>query len=166
MIRRVAGMCVVALLLSPPAWSAGNIFDALAGEWQGSGEVRGMASEQSMVWSQVLDGQFTRLEFDNRMSQDGELVFHFRAHAYYRVDGDGRVTGHWFDSRGVSFPLQGTRTGSSLNIEWGTSETELGRTAYRIDGDRLEVTDEVLGAGGEWRVFGRSTLRMSAESPN
>jgi hypothetical protein len=43
---------------------------------------------------------------------------------------------------------------------WGTADTEQGETTYRHVSDReLEVVDRVLGKNGEWREFGRSTLR-------
>jgi hypothetical protein len=58
---------IVALLLSliaiPAAFGAGNsagdFFARLAGDWQGAGEVRGMASAQLMSWEPVLDGIYS-----------------------------------------------------------------------------------------------------------
>ena len=154
-------LIVFLLALSLAAASAGSddIFGQLAGTWKGGGEVRGMPSEQSMVWAPALDGRFTRLQFSNRMTTPDGGEFHFQAHAYYRVMPDGAVSGHWFDSRGVSFPLNGSQAPACLSIEWGTADTELGRTGYCILEGRLDVTDEVMDAGGEWRVFGRSTLK-------
>lgn len=150
---------VAALLMTSATGASEDLFGTLTGTWKGGGEVRGMTSEQTMVWSRVMGGQFTRLEFDNRMRQGEGSEIRFQAHAYYRVGPGGEIIGHWFDSRGVEFPLRGTQTPSSMTIEWGTPDTELGRTEYQLKEDRLEVTDEVLSTDGEWRVFGRSKLQ-------
>ncbi len=85
--------------------------------------------------------------------------YRFQAHAYYRAGDDGAITGTWLDSRGVTLPLTGTAGEASMDIEWGSEATERGRSRYRITGDTLEVVDEVLLPDGQWRVFGRSTLR-------
>jgi hypothetical protein len=85
--------------------------------------------------------------------------YRFQAHAYYRAGEDGAITGTWLDSRGVTLPLAGKADEASLHIEWGSETTERGRTAYRLEGDTLEVVDEVLLKDGEWREFGRSVLR-------
>jgi hypothetical protein len=46
---------------------------------------------------------------------------------------------------------------STLTVEWGTPETELGRTVYRLVGvDRVEVEDFVR-KGDAWRSFGRAS---------
>ena len=51
------------------------------------------------------------------------------------------------------------RTGAII-ATWGTLETELGETTYRPNGrDAVEVVDRVRGKNGEWREFGRTTLR-------
>lgn len=156
----VALTAVAATVVAAASLQAGDeVFEHLAGEWRGGGEVRGMQSEQTMLWAPALDGGFMRLEFDNRMRRDNNSEFHFQAHAYYRAAPDGTVTGQWFDSRGVIFPLRGEHGPSRLSIEWGAPDTERGRSEYRVDGDRLEVVDEVLLPDGAWRVFGRSVLQ-------
>lgn len=138
---------------------AAGFFAQIAGDWQGTGEVRGMASVQQMSWQPVLDGGFLRLAFDNRMSAADGKEWRFQAHAYYRTEGDGTITGTWFDSRGVSFPLSGTvDDGGTMTILWGTDDTEHGRSNYRLAAGVLEVTDEVFGRAGGWRVFGRTRL--------
>lgn len=158
---------VVALLLSiiaiPAAFAGENpakdFFTRLAGVWQGSGEVRGMASVQKMNWESVLDGKFLRLSFDNRMSGDDGKAWRFSAQAFYRIQDDGTIAGAWFDSRGVSFPLSGNiDQDDTLTILWGTDDTERGRTSYRLTAAGLEVTDEVLMPDGGWRTFGRTRL--------
>lgn len=161
MTRHLAVIGLMGLLLTQVVFGAEVFLEQVTGTWQGGGKVRGMSSQQTMVWSTVLGGQFTQLEFDNRMRQSEESEFRFMARAFYRSEPGGRVTGHWFDSRGIEFPLHGTQTPSSLTIEWGTPETELGRTEYKLVGDGLKVTDEVLGADGEWKVFGSSELNRN-----
>ena len=138
---------------------AASFFSQVAGDWQGTGEVRGMASIQQMSWQPVLDGSFLRLTFDNRMTAADGKEWRFQAHSYYRIRDDGTVTGVWFDSRGVSFPLSGAvDDGGTMTILWGTDDTERGRSSYRLAAGELEVTDEVFGREGEWRVFGRTRL--------
>ena len=139
--------------------SAAGFFAQIAGDWQGTGEVRGMASGQQMSWQPVLDGSFLRLTFDNRMTGTDGKEWRFQAHGYYRVRDDGTITGTWFDSRGVSFPLSGAvDDGGTMTILWGTDDTERGRSSYRLSAETLEVTDEVLSREGAWRVFGRTRL--------
>lgn len=138
---------------------AAQLFAALVGHWQGTGEVRGMPSKQEMHWEPVLDGRFLRLSFDNRMTAPDGKEWRFQAQSYYRVEADDTIAGTWFDSRGVSFPLAGTvEPGGAMTILWGTPETERGRSSYRISDAGLEVTDEVMGPDGAWRTFGRTTL--------
>jgi hypothetical protein len=139
--------------------AAAQLVAALAGNWQGAGEVRGMPSKQEMRWESVLDGRFLRLSFDNRMTAPDGKEWRFQADAYYRIQADGTIAGTWFDSRGVSFPLEGTaEPGGAMTILWGTADTELGRSSYRITEAGLDVTDEVQGPDGTWRTFGRSML--------
>ena len=119
---------------------AAAFFAQIAGEWQGTGEVRGMASVQQMSWQPVLDGSFLRLTFDNCMTAADGKEWRFQAHGYYRIRDDGTMT-----------------------ILWGTDDTERGRSSYRIEADELQVTDEVLSREGEWRVFGRTRLTREPE---
>jgi hypothetical protein len=78
----------------------------------------------------------------------------FEGRAFYRPVADGRWQATWFDNRGVSFPIQAVLAGRVLTSEWGSAETERGRTIYRLLPDgRLEVTDT---AGG--RDFARHVL--------
>jgi hypothetical protein len=158
---------IIALLLSivtiPAAFAGGNpekdFFGWLAGDWQGAGEVRGMASAQQMSWEPVLDGKFLRLSFDNRMSGSDGREWRFSAQAFYRIRDDGTIAGTWFDSRGVTFPLSGSiGEDDTLTILWGTDDTERGRTSYLLTAAGLEVTDEVLTPEGGWRTFGRTRL--------
>lgn len=70
-----------------------------------------------------------------------------------------RVRATWFDSSGLTRPIEATVEAASLVAAWGTPETEVGETTYRLVSDRaLEVVDRVRGTDGTWRTFGRSTL--------
>ena len=122
---------------------ATGFFAQIAGEWQGTGEVRGMASVQQMSWQPVLDGSFLRLTFDNRMTGADGKKWRFQAHGYYRIRDDGTMT-----------------------ILWGTDDTERGRSSYRLAAGELEVTDEVFGREGEWRVFGRTRFTRAQQCPS
>ena len=152
------------LLGVPAAWAdesrTRDFFAAISGEWQGSGETLGMASSQQARWEPALDAAFFRFVFDNRMTATDGRESRFRAEAFYRVTADGAVTGTWLDSRGMTLPLTGIvdATGA-LTIEWGSPETERGRSSYRLIGGALEVTDEVMNPDGSWRVFGRTVLQ-------
>jgi hypothetical protein len=139
-----------------------DFFAAIAGEWQGSGETLGMASTQQARWEPALDAAFFRFVFDNRMIASDGRESRFRAEAFYRVGGDGAVTGTWLDSRGMTLPLTGMLDDSgALTIDWGSAETERGRSTYRLLDGSLEVTDEVMNPDGGWRVFGRTILKRS-----
>ncbi len=157
-MRRLASLAAALAALATTPVGA-DVLDQLAGHWHGGGEVRGLQSEQRMEWGPALDGGFTRLEFDNTLRAPDGTEYRFQAHAYYRADADGAITGTWLDSRGMTLPLAGTAGEAGLDIQWGSEATERGRSTYRVEGDTLEVVDEVLQADGQWRVFGRSTLK-------
>ncbi len=156
---------VVLAAASAAEHPAAKTFAALAGSWQGSGETNGMASSQQMTWEVVLGGQFHRLTLANRMTDADGKEWHFKAQAFYRIQYDGSIAGTWFDSRGLTFPLSGSvDEAGTMTILWGTAETEQGRSSYLLGAEGLEVTDEVLTREGEWRVFGRSSLRPQLKS--
>jgi len=138
---------------------ARGFFAALAGEWQGQGETLGMASVQQARWEPALGAAFFRFVFDNRMTAADGKETRFRAEAFYRVGKDGAVTGTWLDSRGVTQQIAGGLDESgALVILWGSEATERGRSSYRLVEDALEITDEVVGEDGNWRVFGQTRL--------
>ncbi|NND43763.1 MAG: hypothetical protein HKN58_00465, partial [Xanthomonadales bacterium] len=56
-MMRLAAVTGIALALAVTSAEA-DVLSDLAGEWRGGGEVRGMASEQTMRWGPVLDGAF------------------------------------------------------------------------------------------------------------
>jgi hypothetical protein len=136
-----------------------GFFAALAGEWQGEGEVLGMASIQKARWEPALGAAFFRFAFENRMTAADGKQSQFQAEAFYRVNKEGAVTGTWLDSRGMTLPIAGgLNDAGTLVMRWGTVETEQGRSSYRLEADALEIIDEVMTPEGAWRVFGQTRL--------
>jgi hypothetical protein len=116
--------------------------------------VLGQASEVRLTWEWTLDGQFLRLSFTNQMGPR-----RFEGHAYYRAVGNGRYRGAWFDSSGMIRPIDASRDGDALVATWGTPETEVGETIYRLEADgSMAIIDRVRGKDGQWREFGRTRL--------
>jgi len=109
----------------------------LQGSWRGAGTMFGRPSEARLEVRPALGGRF--LEFSYRASG-------FEGRAFYRPAGEGRWRATWFDNRGISFPIEATLGERMLTANWGSPETERGRTVYRLLPDgRLEVIDT---AGG------------------
>ena len=164
-MKRVAGFAAALFLwvLLPPLNAGGKsvepITTRLLGNWRGEGKVMGMESRLQMKWERVLEGKFARLTFRNEMrGKDGARLF--EGHAYYQAQPDGTYRGQWFDSGGEAHPINGKVEGDALIAEWGTKETKLGRTIYRLlAADAVEVVDSVLAKDGQWREFGRAKFR-------
>jgi hypothetical protein len=105
----------------------------------------GRPSEARLEIRPALGGRF--LELSYRASG-------FEGRAFYRPVGEGHWTAVWFDNRGIVFPIAAMAGERLLTAEWGSAETERGRTLYRLLPDgRLEVADH---AGG--RVFATHVL--------
>jgi hypothetical protein len=131
--------------------------DALAGRWEGEGELFGRGATFAMRWERTLDGRFMELSFQNALLQPGgDASIVLRATALYRTSAPHR--GVWVDTRGEILELSAEAGDGTLVTRWA-SQTEEGRTTYRLLGpDRLETVDEVF-AEGEARVFGRAVYR-------
>jgi hypothetical protein len=57
-------------------------------------------------------------------------------------------------------PIDARRVDESVVAKWGTPETELGETTYRLMPDgSMEIIDRVQGKDGSWRDFGRVVVR-------
>lgn len=151
-------LAVLALLLLPAQVSAADdLWKRLAGRWQGSGEVSGEVSGMSasieLRFRPAFGGRGHHLTFDNRMRGKNDKVWPFAAEALYLCDAQGACRGHWYDSRG----MKATTASDRLVVEWGDADTERGRTTYRLDGEGMAITDEVLAKDGVWKVFGQTT---------
>ncbi len=111
-------------------------------------------------WEWVLENKFLRLTLKNEMSAADGAKRLFEGQAYYRPDGVDRYVAHWFDSRGVTFPIKAQLDGSTLVAWWGTPETEEGKSTYQlIDETTMEVVDSVKLKDGTFREFGRAKLK-------
>lgn len=161
-MRGFVWLFLMAGLSSPISASAG-IWDALAGRWQGNGEVSGMAAELALEFQPALGGQAHRLSFQNRMRAADGKEWPFAAEAFYLCGPQSVCRGHWYDTRGMTLPLATSEQADALVVEWGDAGTERGRTTYRVDGDHLDITDEVMGKDGQWKVFGRSRVSRLRE---
>jgi hypothetical protein len=144
----------------PPPPAPDPIFDLFAGRWEGTGTILGQASRAELTVERVLDGRFTRLLWLSHIGAPPKTQ-RFEGHAYYsRLRPGGLYTATWFDSSGAVRPIRGGPDGDAVVARWGTAETEQGETTYRrLTPDTIEVVDRVLGKNGEWREFGRTTLR-------
>ena len=153
----LAWMIVPAGAQPPAAATPDPVIDFMTGRWEGTGTILGQPARAALEWTPVLDGRFARLTWLSHIGV-APKVQRFEGHAYYQRAAVGRAM--WFDSSGMVRPIRAAIDDGALVATWGTPETELGETTYRrVGSDRLEVTDRVLGKNGEWREFGRSTLR-------
>ena len=132
----------------------------LEGTWIGDGKMMGNAARLEMKWEWVLNGKFLRLSLKNDSKTAAGERQVFEGHAYYEAKSDGGVSGTWFDSRGVSFPVKGSFAADALTVEWGTPATEQGKSVYRlVDAGTLEVTDSVQLKDGTWRQFATAVVK-------
>jgi hypothetical protein len=146
MARPWAALLLVCAMAGPALASDGpSALAWLEGRWRGTGTMFGNASEAVLEIRPALNGRF--IEFSYRAGR-------FEGRAFYRPVADGRWQATWFDNRGVTFPIAAVLAGQALTSDWGSEETERGRTIYRLLPDgRLELTDS---AGG--RVFASHIL--------
>jgi hypothetical protein len=133
---------------------------ALLGQWSGEGKSMGMESKPRMTWERVLGDKFVHLHFRNEMKNPQGKTEVFEGHAYYKSLGSGKFVGNWFDSSGAAHPISAVFENMTLDASWGTDQTQLGRTQYRmVDANRVEVVDTVRRPDGTWREFSRTLLR-------
>lgn len=122
----------------------------LTGSWAGPGQTMGNADQARLEIRPVLGGRF--LEFSYRAGP-------FEGRAFYRPAPDGTWQAQWFDNRGITFPIAARATPRALTADWGSAETESGRTVYRLAEDgRLHVTDSVRRPDGSYREFAAHIL--------
>ena len=154
MLKAIA-LSALALLQGP---QADDFLSRLAGTWRGEGRVLEQPARVELTWAWTLGNRFLRLTFVNDMGPEGKTR-RFEGHAYYRALGDGRYAATWFDNSGMTRPITSRRDGDAMVSEWGTPETEVGETTYRLLGaDRMEIVDRVKGKDGQWRDFGRTVV--------
>jgi len=161
-VRTVWFAPILLLLLTPSqATSQSNQFFArLEGSWQGEGKAFGMGARLQIKWEWVLEKKFLRLTLRNEMSTPNGQKQTFEGQAYYQSSAGDKSDAHWFDSRGVTFPIKAHVEGDALVALWGSPDKEEGKSTYRlIDDGTLEVVDTVKQKDGTWREFGRATLK-------
>jgi hypothetical protein len=161
MRRRV--LLSLLLLLLVPAFASSQedkFLKRLQGDWEGEGKAFGGAARLRIKWEWVLDNKFFRLSLKSEMSGADGAKRMFEGQAYYRAGANDRYDAHWFDSRGVTFPIKAQLDGNMLVAWWGTPETEEGKSTYQlIDETTLEVVDSVKQKDGTFREFGRARLK-------
>lgn len=135
------------------AQTPAQIFDRLAGTWQGTGTLFGGAAEFFMAWDRHDD--LSVLRFRNaRIDSTGTATPVLSAAAVYRTRGEPEAV--WLDSRGVRIEIA-FEAGDSVLVSSWRAPVETGRTTYRLlpDGG-LSVTDEVADENG-FRTFAHAT---------
>lgn len=156
----VFALAAPALHAQAPAPGITSVLTRLEGTWSGSGTILGQPATVDMQWTPVLDRGFMRLTWVSHIGAAPKTM-RFEGHAYYRRAGAGAGAGRatWFDSSGQVRPIVATADGDAIIAAWGTPETEVGETTYRIESaTRVLVVDRVRQKDGTWREFGRSTL--------
>ncbi len=88
----------------------------------------------------------------------------FAGRGLYRIEPDGRVTGYWEDSQGSVHPLAGTWNGMELSVNWGSEETELGRSTYVFAGDGGLHVEDWVKREASWHRF--MAVTYSGENPD
>lgn len=149
------------LVFAVPGFSQNDKFlNRLQGEWEGEGKASGGAALMQIKWEWVLENKFLRLNLRNEISAPDRPKQIFQGQAYYRSNGVDKYAAHWFDSRGVSFPIKAQLEGNTLIASWGSPDTEEGKSTYQlIDESTMEVVDSVKQKDGTFREFGRATLK-------
>jgi len=133
MVRALAAALLLALAAPAFASDGPGALSWLEGRWRGTGTMFGNASEAVLEVRPALNGRFLELSY---------RAGRFEGRAFYRPMGEGRWQATWFDNRGISFPIEARLSGRTLTAEWGSADTERGRTVYRLLPDgRLEVID-------------------------
>jgi hypothetical protein len=144
---------VVAVMAAQPVADA--LLARLEGHWTGEGTVLSRPATLQMEWAWTLDEQFLELRFRNEMGGSTPT----RSKAAPSIGRRARAAIPGSTTRAPSVRLTPRREGDALVSAWGTPDTEMGETTYRLVGDtRLEVTDRVRERDGSWRTFGQSVL--------
>ena len=151
------------LLLLVPAHASSQddkFLNRLQGDWEGDGKAFGGAARLRIKWEWVLENKFLRLTLKSEMSAADGAKRIFEGQAYYQAEGADKYVAHWFDSRGVTFPIKAQLDGNTLVAWWGSPQSEQGKSTYQlIDETTLEVVDSVKQKDGTFREFGRAKLK-------
>lgn len=153
MSRVFSGLVALLVLVAAPAAAQeSGTLSWLVGEWHGTGTMFGNPSEAALSVRPVLGGRFIELSY---------RAGRFEGRAMYRSGPEGRWQAQWFDNRGLTFPIEARESERTLTADWGSPDTEQGRTVYLLAADgRLTVTDSVR-RGGDYRVFASHVLEKA-----
>jgi len=154
-MRKLAFLFSLGLALQPVAAQAqtSGKLDWMIGRWTGAGTSFGAPSQSSLEVAPALDGKFVELRYQLTKPMS------FEGRAYYKVKSGNDWEARWFDSRGVIFTIGASVDGKTLTSNWGSAETERGRTVYKLlDDGKLEVVDTALAKDGSWREFARQVF--------
>jgi len=140
-----------------------TLLDRFIGSWLGKGKLMGAEAEFLMTWEWTLEHKFVKLTFQNKIRRSEGMDRLFKEHAFYKPEETGHFSGTWFDSRGMVLPLIAKIELDTLTTNWGSPDTEEGRTVYRLlDQNKIEVEDFVL-KNGKWSRFGKAVYHRTAE---
>ena len=159
-MRKAVLAALLLLLLAPVGAAraetptAADRLAALAGTWQGAGTWLGKPSRVEARWTLTLSGAFVRHDYD--VSAAGGAAF--AGTAFYRSGASGPGAATWFDSQGSVHPIETMVDGDTLIALWGPAGGPVGKTHYRVAGERLIIEDWIRGKDGGWRSFSRSEL--------
>lgn len=162
MMRRCVCVSLLLLFLIPVLASPqqDKFLSRLQGDWEGDGKALGGTAHLRIKWEWVLDNKFLRLTLKSEMTTANGAKRVFEGQAYYRSNGADKYAAHWFDSRGVAFPINAQLDGNTLVALWGSPESEQGKSTYQlIDETTMEVVDLVKQKDGTFREFGRAKLK-------
>lgn len=164
MIKRFCVIAIALLIVPPAAADNDTIFSALLGSWQAEGNRFGAPSTSDMRWIDAeLGGKFLRLEYQiNRTTPDGPKSI-FSGIAYYQkpaspLTASDKINAFWADTNGNLHPISAMVEDNALSSNWGTPDTEQGRTRYQLTvRGTVEVTDWVKTPDG-WRQFNHTVF--------
>lgn len=131
----------------------------LEGSWSAKGTSFGMPSDVDMTWATTLGGKYTQIQYRISMhGKDGKDQM-FEGTAYYKATGTNEYKATWFDSGGEMHAITATHDDTTLTSTWGTPETKMGKTVYKLVRDTMvEVTDFIQKKDGSWQQFSKNTL--------
>ncbi|MEQ8526013.1 hypothetical protein [Gracilimonas sp.] len=147
---------ISSMYMSQDVTAQQNLEQHFIGSWQGTGHLMGSEATFDMRWQKKLGGQFLKLTFQNSRTPENSSPVIFNAIAMYRP-GAKEWTGTWFDVRGISFPLKGHVEDKTLTVDWGSSDTEQGRTVYALQNDGSMIVTDFILQQGSYTEFGKAT---------
>ncbi|MFN8336481.1 MAG: hypothetical protein U0U09_15240 [Cyclobacteriaceae bacterium] len=159
MKKIVAIIAITCLCMAVSQAQTENFLDKLKGTWQAKGTAFGMPADVTMIWTTVLGGRYTQIQYTIVMHVKDGKDQQFEGTAYYKSIGENKFVATWFDSGGDMHPITATHDEATLTSWWGTPDTKMGKTTYTLKGDNsVEVTDFIQKKDGAWQQFGNNTL--------